>query len=109
MDIEALREYALQLPDTEESLPFGPNALVFKVKGKMFLLIALDAEPLSFNAKCNPEEAVELREHYPQSVLPGYHTNKKHWNTVVIDGVLSTQQIFQFIKNSYHLVAGKKK
>ena len=109
MDIETLRSYALQLPDVEETLPFGPDNLVFKVKGKMFLLLPLDTLPLQFNAKCNPEEAMELREQYPQCILPGYHMNKKHWNTVIVDGTLSMQQIHQFIQNSYYLVAGKKK
>lgn len=109
MDVDALREYALQLPDVEETLPFGPNNLVFKVKGKMFFLLPLDTLPVQFNVKCSPEEAIELREQYPQSVLPGYHMNKKHWNTVIVDGILSTQQLLQFIAASYQLVAGKKK
>jgi len=109
MDVESLRSYALQLPDVEETLPFGPDNLVFKVKGKMFFLLPLDTSPLQFNVKCDPVEAIELREQYPQSVLPGYHMNKKHWNTVIIDGTLSMQQIFQFINDSYGLVLGKKK
>ena len=109
MDIESLRTYALQLPDVEETLPFGPDNLVFKVKGKMFCLLPLDASPVQFNVKCDPEDAIELREQYPQAVLPGYHMNKKHWNTVVVDGTLSMQQLLQFIKDSYNLVAGKKK
>lgn len=109
MNVETLREYALQLPDVEETLPFGPDNLVFKVNNKMFLLLSLDASPLTFNVKCNPDEALELREQYPDSVLPGYHMNKKHWNTVVIDGALSLQQLKQFIADSYHLVKGNKK
>ena len=109
MDINAIHEYALHLPDTEETLPFGPDTLVFKVKNKVFLLLPLDASPLTFNVKCNPDEAIELREQYPDSVLPGFHMNKKHWNTVVVDGVLSSQQLKQFINNSYHLVAVTKK
>jgi predicted DNA-binding protein (MmcQ/YjbR family) len=109
MNIESLRSYALQLPDVEETLPFGPDNLVFKVKGKMFFLLPLDTTPLHFNVKCNPEDAIELREQYPSSILPGYHMNKKHWNTVIVDGTLTTQQLLQFIKNSYHLVAGINK
>lgn len=109
MDIDSLREYALQLPGAEETMPFGPNTLVFKVNNKMFFLLPLDASPLQFNVKCNPDEAIELREQYPTAVLPGFHMNKKHWNTVVVDGVLSSQQLQQFIADSYHLVAGKKK
>ena len=107
MDVESLRSYALQLPDVEETMPFGPNNLVFKIKGKMFLLLALDTSPVQFNVKCNPDDAIELREQYPLSILPGYHMNKKHWNTVIVDGTLSSQQVLQFIKNSYHLIVGK--
>lgn len=109
MDIESLRNYALHLPDVEETTPFGPNALVFKVNGKMFFLLPLDADTLQFNVKCNPDVAIELREQYPNCVLPGFHMNKKHWNTVIVDGTLHTQQVHQFIQDSYHLVAGKKK
>ncbi|MDQ2751605.1 MAG: MmcQ/YjbR family DNA-binding protein [Bacteroidota bacterium] len=109
MNVEQIREYALQLPEVEETLPFGPDNLVFKVTNKMFLLLPLDASPLTFNVKCNPDEAVELREQYPDVVLPGYHMNKKHWNTVVVNEVLSAKQLQQFISDSYHLVKGTKK
>ncbi len=109
MDIETIHTYALSLPDVEETLPFGPNNLVFKVNNKMFLLLPLDVSPLTFNVKCNPDEAVELREQYPASVLPGFHMNKKHWNTIVVDGILSAQQLQQFIANSYFLVKSNKK
>ncbi|MFX8633212.1 MmcQ/YjbR family DNA-binding protein, partial [Acinetobacter baumannii] len=76
-------------PGVEETLPFGPDTLVFKVKNKVFLLISLDAQPLRFNVKCDPTYALELREEYPDTILPGYHMNKKHWNTIVVNGVLS--------------------
>ncbi len=109
MDIDFFRSYALSLPDVEETLPFGPDTLVIKVNSKMFLLLPLDASPLTFNVKCNPDAALELREQYPDSVLPGFHMNKKHWNTIVVDGNLSSQQLQQFISDSYHLVKGKKK
>lgn len=109
MDIETIRAFALNLPDVEETLPFGPDNLVCKVNNKMFLLLSLDASPLTFNVKCNPDAALELREQYPFSVLPGYHMNKKHWNTVVVDGILSWQQLQLFIADSYHLVKGKQK
>ncbi|HEX3024373.1 MAG TPA: MmcQ/YjbR family DNA-binding protein [Chitinophagaceae bacterium] len=110
MDIEQLREYCLQKNDVEEALPFGPDTLVFKVNNKIFLLASLDAHPLQFNVKCDPDLAIELREEYPSSVLPGYHMNKKHWNTVIVDGILSNKQLHQFIDHSYQLVAkGKKK
>jgi predicted DNA-binding protein (MmcQ/YjbR family) len=109
MDIEQLREYCIEKPEAEESFPFGPDTLVFKVKGKIFLLASLDKQPLQFNVKCDPEKAIELREQYA-SVLPGYHMNKKLWNTVIVDGSLSSQQIRLFVDHSYDLVSkGKKK
>jgi predicted DNA-binding protein (MmcQ/YjbR family) len=108
MDIEQLREYCLSKPDVEEALPFGPDTLVFKVDGKIFLLTSLDTYPLQFNVKCNPELAIDLREQYA-SVIPGYHMNKKHWNTVLVDGTISQQQLQQFIDHSYELVKKKKK
>jgi predicted DNA-binding protein (MmcQ/YjbR family) len=109
MDIELLRDYCLTKPGVEECFPFGPENLVFKVNGKMFLLASIDQQPLQFNVKCDPEKAIELREQYP-SILPGYHMNKKLWNTVIIDGSLSTQQLKEFIDDSYELVIkGKKK
>jgi predicted DNA-binding protein (MmcQ/YjbR family) len=75
MNIESLREYCLSKPRSEETLPFGPDTLVFKVDGKMFLLVGLDEEQLSFNVKCDPVKAIQLREEYT-CVLPGYHMNK---------------------------------
>jgi predicted DNA-binding protein (MmcQ/YjbR family) len=108
MDIEQIQTYCLQKADTEESLPFGPDTLVFKVKGKIFLLAGLDNHPLQFNVKCDPDKAIELREEYPDHILPGYHMNKKHWNTIVVDGSLSKQLILQCIDDSYQLVRGKK-
>ena len=108
MDIEQLREYCLSKPDVEEALPFGPDTLVFKVDGKIFLLTSLDTYPLQFNVKCNPELAIDLREQCA-SVIPGYHMNKKHWNTVLVDGTISLQQLKQFIDHSYELVKKKKK
>ena len=107
MDIEALRDYCLSKPGAEESLPFGPDTLVFKVKGKIFLLTGLDNEPLRFNVKCDPEKALELREEYA-CVQPGYHMNKKHWNTIVVDGTVSSRLLKEWIDWSYKLVSGKK-
>lgn len=106
MNIELLREYCLSKPGVEETLPFGPDNLVFKVGGKMFLLAGLDNDPLQFNVKCDPEKAIELRETY-SCVLPGYHMNKKHWNTIIVDGSVSTRQLKEWIDDSYELVAGK--
>lgn len=108
MNIETLREYCLSKSDAEETLPFGPDTLVFKVNGKIFLLTGLDSEPLQFNVKCDPAKAIELREEYA-CVQPGYHMNKKHWNTVVVDGSVSSRQLKEWIDWSYELVAGKKK
>jgi predicted DNA-binding protein (MmcQ/YjbR family) len=103
MDIEQLRDYCLAKKGAEESLPFGPDILVFKVGGKAFLLCGLDNEDLSFNVKCDPELAVELREQYA-CVLPGYHMNKKHWNTIVVDGSVSVKQLKAWIDHSYELI-----
>ena len=109
MDIEQLRDYCLSKPDTKEGLPFGPNVLVFKVKGKMFLLASLDTNPLQFNVKCHPDLAEELREQFT-CVLPGYHMNKQHWNTIIVDGSVSSSQLKEWIDFSYELILnGKKK
>src|SRR3954470_10076956 len=109
MDIEQLRDYCLEKPGAEECFPFGPDTLVYKIKGKIFLLTSLTSQPLQFNVKSDPETAIELREQYG-SVLPGYHMNKKYWNTVVIDGSISSRLLQQFIDDSYRLVnkAAKK-
>lgn len=106
MNIESLREHCLSKPGAEESLPFGPDTLVYKVNGKIFLLAGLDEEQLSFNVKCDPDKAIELREEF-SCVLPGYHMNKKHWNTVVVDGSVSSKQLKEWIDHSYGLVRGK--
>jgi predicted DNA-binding protein (MmcQ/YjbR family) len=108
MNIESLREYCLSKPGAEETLPFGPDTLVYKVNGKAFLLTGLDNEELLFNVKCDPDKALELREEFP-CVLPGYHMNKKHWNTIVVDGSVSTKQLKEWIDHSYELLVGKKK
>lgn len=108
MNIEEMRNYALSKTDVEECLPFGPSTLVFKTLGKIFLLVAIDEQPLHFNAKCDPEKALELREQYP-CVQPGYHMNKKHWNTITVDGSLSTKQLCALIDHSYELVHSKPK
>ena len=102
MHIETIREYCLAKSEVTESMPFGDNTLVYKVMDKMFLLMNLEGE-LRINIKCDPEEAVRLRETH-QAVLPGYHMNKKHWNTVVIDGTIPGELILKWIDKSYHLV-----
>jgi predicted DNA-binding protein (MmcQ/YjbR family) len=103
MDIESLRAYCLAKPLAQEGFPFGETTLVFTVKGKMFLLTGLDREPLQFNVKCDPEQAIELREQY-ESIQPGYHMNKKLWNTVIVDGSIPARLIREMIDNSYRLV-----
>lgn len=108
MNIETLREYCLSKPDVEESFPFGPETLVMKVEGKIFLLTGLDNPELRFNVKCDPDKAIELREEF-SCVLPGYHMNKKHWNTIVVDGTADTKQLKEWIDDSYELVKPKKK
>ena len=108
MNIEELREYVLQKPSATESFPFGDNVIVFKINNKIFLLLPLDADQLQFNVKCDPDLAIELRESYPESVLPGYHMNKKHWNTVIADGRLTKKQLLKMVDDSYSLVKGKK-
>lgn len=103
MNIESLQQYCLAKKAVTEETPFGPDNLVYKVGGKMFLLASLDAIPLQFNAKCDPEEALRLRDAYP-CVLPGYHMNKKHWNTVMVDGSVSDKILQSWIDASYQLV-----
>jgi len=108
MNIEELRDFTLSLIDVEECFPFGEDTLVFKTNNKIFLLVSLSAVPLQFNVKCNPEKAVELREMYA-SVIPGYHMNKKHWNTIIVDGSIPGNELKEFIKDSHMLVAKKIK
>ncbi len=103
MDIETLREYCLLKKAVEEGFPFGEDTLVFKAGGKIFLLTGLESNPLQFNVKCDPEKALELREQY-SAVQPGYHMNKKHWNTVVADGSLSNALLKEMIDDSYDLI-----
>lgn len=107
MNIETIRDYCLSKPGCEETQPFGPDTLVFKINGKMFLLLSLDSAPPQFNVKCDPDKALELRETYA-AVLPGYHMNKKHWNTVVLNGTIPSKNIKEWIDDSYTLVLGKK-
>jgi predicted DNA-binding protein (MmcQ/YjbR family) len=106
MNIEELRDFVLSLKNVEEGFPFGEDTLVFKINKKVFLLVSLSLVPLQFNVKCNPDRAIELREEYA-CILPGYHMNKKHWNTIIIDSTLSKDQLKNFIKDSYGLVQKK--
>jgi predicted DNA-binding protein (MmcQ/YjbR family) len=102
LNIEDLRDYCLQKPGVTEGFPFGEETLVFKVGGKLFLLIGL-TEANRFNVKCEPELAADLRERYTE-VQPGYHMNKKMWNTVYMDGSLNQKQLREMIDHSYEQV-----
>lgn len=105
MELEALKEYLLTKAGSSEEVPFGPGVWVYKVKGKMFALVPWDASPLSISLKCDPIRAIELRSVYP-AVTGGYHLNKKHWNTVLIDGTIPLPEIHWMIDHSYELVVG---
>jgi predicted DNA-binding protein (MmcQ/YjbR family) len=103
MNIEFLQVYCLSKPGVTEEFPFGEQTLVYKVMGKIFALTSLDSTPLTINLKCDPEKAVQLREEY-ECVLPGFHMNKKHWNTVVADGTVKDAILKEWIDHSYDLV-----
>src|SRR4051812_7267576 len=103
MHADAFRAYCLKKPGVSESTPFGPDNLVFKVGGKMFALLALDEIPPACNLKCDPDRALELRDRYEQ-VRPGYHMNKKHWNTVELGTGLADAEVRRMIDDSYALV-----
>jgi predicted DNA-binding protein (MmcQ/YjbR family) len=104
MDLAEFREYCLGKSCATENTPFGPDVLVFKVSGKMFALAALDEVPTTVNLKCDPDLALELRDRY-EEIRPGYHMNKKHWNTVEIEGGVPDSELRKMIDHSYDLVA----
>jgi len=106
MNIESIREYCISKKGATESLPFGEDTLVFKVNEKIFALVNLNGD-LSINLKCDPALAIELRERY-SSVTSGYHMNKKHWNTINLDGTVPDKEVFSWIDHSYDLITGKK-
>ena len=103
MDGVDFREYCLSKPNVTEGMPFGETVLVFKVGGKMFALMSVDEVPATANLKCDPDLALELRDRYEQ-VRPGYHMNKKHWNTIIADGSVPLKQLKEWIDHSYELV-----
>ena len=106
MNTAELRNHCLSFAGAEETFPFGPNTSVFKVAGKMFALSQLGADSLRVSLKCEPELAAALRG-APAAVLPGYHLNTRHWNTVVIDGSLPDDAIRDMLEDSYDLVVSK--
>jgi predicted DNA-binding protein (MmcQ/YjbR family) len=103
MDKHELKTRCLGLPGASEEFPFNDEVSVFKVSGKMFALCALDGEPLQLSVKCDPELAVQLRSAYP-AVTPGYHLNKRHWNTITLDGSLPDEMVADLLGDSYDLV-----
>lgn len=104
MNIEELREHCLLKPGVTEEFPFDEETLVFKVMGKMFALTGLNDIEHTVNLKCDPDFAIELREQYPDDVMPGYHMNKKHWNTVAYSGSLKSDFVKELVDHSYDLV-----
>jgi predicted DNA-binding protein (MmcQ/YjbR family) len=106
MNPTRLRSHCLSCTGSEETFPFGPETSVFKVGGKMFALSQLDADSLRVSVKCEPALAEALRETHT-AVIPGYHLNKKHWNTVILDGSLPDETIHDMIEDSYDLVVSK--
>lgn len=105
MDIVDFRAYCLSLPEVEECLPFDDVTLVFKVAGRMFAVVGLD-NPIGFVVKCDPERVIALRDQYPQ-VLPAFHFNKKHWNSIRFVGAMSDEELRREIRHSYLLVVGQ--
>jgi predicted DNA-binding protein (MmcQ/YjbR family) len=109
MDIEQIREYCLKKKGVTEEFPFDEETLVYKVMGRIFLVAPLERIPFQINLKCNPGKAIELREEY-ESVQPGWHMNKKHWNTLIINGSIPPKELFDWIDHSYEsVVNGLKK
>jgi predicted DNA-binding protein (MmcQ/YjbR family) len=106
MNAAELRDHCLSFAGAEETFPFGPNTSVFKVAGRMFALSGLGADSLRVSLKCEPQLAVALRGAHA-AVLPGYHLNKRHWNTVILDGSLPEQMVRDLIEDSYDLVVGQ--
>src|SRR3954453_6879285 len=103
MDLETFREYCLKKLHVIEGTPFGEDVLVFKVGGKIFALASLDEVPATTNLKCDPDLALELRDRFEQ-VRPGYHMNKKHWNTVELDSGVPDAELRKMIDHSYELI-----
>jgi predicted DNA-binding protein (MmcQ/YjbR family) len=103
VDAVELRRWCLRQPGAVEDFPFGPETSVFKVAGKIFALSALARDPLEVSVKCEPELAVDLRITYP-AIRPGYHLNKRHWNTITLDGSLPDQLVRDLVEDSYDLV-----
>ncbi|HZB06920.1 MAG TPA: MmcQ/YjbR family DNA-binding protein [Thermoleophilaceae bacterium] len=104
MDAAGLRELCLSFAGAYEDFPFGPEHSVFKVEKKLFAISALAATPLKVSLKCEPELAEQLRASYPDCVAPGYHLNKRHWNTVTLNGALPDSMVHDMVEDSYDLI-----
>ncbi|GGP36247.1 DNA-binding protein [Streptomyces variabilis] len=104
MTPERLRALCLSFNAAVEEFPFNPETSVFKVLGKMFALTDLGARPLKANLKCDPDDAIRLRAAHPDLVVPGWHMNKRHWNTVTVDGSLPDRLVRELVEDSYDLV-----
>jgi len=105
MNHKTVEEYVLSMPNAKLDYPFGKDVAVYKVEDKMFALISEGSDPVRLSLKCDPQLATTLRERY-ESVLPGYHLNKKHWNTIILTGQLSWEEVQDLIRHSYQLVTG---
>lgn len=103
MDLADVCAHCLSLPQVEETTPFGPEVLVYKVAGKMFALAIPDEYPVRVNLKCDPDRSLELRDKH-EGIIPGYHMNKRHWNTLILDGSLPSKLVGELIEHSYQLV-----
>ena len=103
INLKKIKEYCFKKPGTFEDFPFDQSTLTFKIVNKMYALANIDSQPLRINLKCDPHLSLDLRQKYEQ-VIPGYHMNKKHWNTIIIDGVIPDKEIFNLIDLSYNLV-----
>ncbi len=108
MNIENIREFCIAKKGTSDDFPFDEHTLVVRCMNKIFILISLDSDPPSINLKCDPERAIELRETYPDAIVPGYHMNKKHWNTVYVEQI-SDALLRELITHSYDLIAASLK
>lgn len=108
MNLEELRSYCNSKLLTEEGTPFGPDVLVYKIHGKIYAITALNEERLRVSLKCDPDYAIELRDQY-EEIIPGWHLNKKHWNSIYLDGSLKSKFVKELIDHSYDLVSPKAK
>jgi len=106
MKLKPIRDHLLAFPGAVEETPFGPEVLVYKVAGKMFALLGWQNLPVTVNLKCDPEYAIELRERHA-AIEPGYHMNKRHWNTLTLDSSLPDELVFELARDSYDLIVSK--